>query len=986
MGFELGTDDTRLLHLRSSQITRKSAGAAPVGFEGGTESKRSPFGAMGRSNKSVVFFICCVVYLANAATDPGDVAVMLKMANSLSVDSSWGWTSTADPCTWTQISCQSGRVIGIDIQSSKVSGTLPEDFNNLTGLQKLSLQANQISGALPTFKGLSNLESAFLGNNNFTSIPVDFFGGLTSLQTISIDYNPLSPWLIPADIKESTMLTVFSANNAGINGGIPAFLGDGTMPSLQTLRLSYNNLSGEIPPAFNGNSSLQVLILNNQNDGGESNLGGEIGSLGSLTQLTQLWIHVNKFTGPIPDFKSTALFDLQLRDNKLTGPVPESLMSMASLRNISLKNNELQGRRPRFNNAVLSDVDDSNNFCLSSTAFCDSRVNFLLQFAGAVGYPYDLATAWNGNDPCANWQGIMCLNGNITVLNFAAQNFQGTISSALANLTSVEKIILSNNVLSGSIPEVLVNLSKLKLFDVRNNSLSGPIPQFPVGVSFLSDGNPQLGKSAPPPGSSGNGGGSSDGAGNGTQTGSESGRSSSSHVGTIAGAVIGVVALVCIGAVIWCVLLKRRRRGINRVQSPNSVVIHPPRTASSDRELLKITIAPTVAGSEVQSRTSSGPSAGDLHVVEAGSMVISIQVLREVTDNFSQNNILGRGGFGVVYKGELHDGTMIAVKRMESGVVSSKGLNEFQAEIAVLTKVRHRHLVALLGYCVDGNEKLLVYEYMPQGPLSQHLFDWARSGLSPLDWKQRLIIALDVARGVEYLHSLAQKSFIHRDLKPSNILLGDDMRAKVSDFGLVKLAPEGKYSVETKLAGTFGYLAPEYAVTGRVTTKVDVFSFGVVLMELITGRRALDETQPEESMHLVTWFRRVYLNRDTFTNAIDPVLDEITDDTFQSICTVAELAGHCTVREPYQRPDMGHAVNVLSPLVEQWKPTDIDGEDCYGIDLDMTLPQALRKWQAFEGGSSIMDDESLRSLDNTQASIPNKPMGFADSFTSADCR
>ncbi|KAL7168174.1 hypothetical protein ACSBR2_038588 [Camellia fascicularis] len=136
---------------------------------------------------------------------------------------------------------------------------------------------------------------------------------------------------------------------------------------------------------------------------------------------------------------------------------------------------------------------------------------------------------------------------------------------------------------------------------------------------------------------------------------------------------------------------------------------------------------------------------------------------------------------------------------MESGAMGTKGMNEFQVEIAVLTKVRHRHLVALLGYCINGNERLL------------HLFEWRELGYPPLTWKQRVTIALDMARGVEYLHSLAQQSFIHRDLKPSNILLGDDMRAKVADFGLVKNAPDGKYSLETRLAGTFGYLAPLYA-------------------------------------------------------------------------------------------------------------------------------------------------------------------------------
>jgi serine/threonine protein kinase len=251
---------------------------------------------------------------------------------------------------------------------------------------------------------------------------------------------------------------------------------------------------------------------------------------------------------------------------------------------------------------------------------------------------------------------------------------------------------------------------------------------------------------------------------------------------------------------------------------------------------------------------------------------------------------------------------------------------------------------------------------------------------------------LDVARGVEYLHTLAHQSFIHRDLKPSNILLGDDMRAKVSDFGLVRLAPDGKYSIETRVAGTFGYLAPEYAVTGRVTTKVDIFSLGVILMELITGRKALDETQPEDSVHLVTWFRRVAASKDenAFKNAIDPNIS-LDDDTVASIEKVWELAGHCCAREPYQRPDMAHIVNVLSSLTVQWKPTETDPDDVYGIDYDMPLPQVLKKWQAFEGLSQTADDSgssssAYGSKDNTQTSIPTRPSGFADSFTSVDGR
>ncbi|CAN1228429.1 Receptor-like kinase TMK4 [Linum grandiflorum] len=211
---------------------------------------------------------------------------------------------------------------------------------------------------------------------------------------------------------------------------------------------------------------------------------------------------------------------------------------------------------------------------------------------------------------------------------------------------------------------------------------------------------------------------------------------------------------------------------------------------------------------------------------------MSIEVLRQVTDNFSEKKIIGKGGFGVVYKGDLQDGSRVAVKRME-------GMKEFEAEIGVLSNVRHRHLVAFLGYCINERERLLVYEYMPQGTLGQHLFEWRTRGILPLTWKQRLTIALDVARGVEYLHSLAQQSFIHRDLKPSNILLGDDMRAKVSDFGLVKHASDGKQSMETRLAGTFGYLAPEYASNSSSTRLQAVTSSRSTCLQVLTGRARL---------------------------------------------------------------------------------------------------------------------------------------------------
>ncbi|KAL3652903.1 mitogen activated protein kinase [Castilleja foliolosa] len=913
---------------------------------------------------------------AVGCSQSGDAAVMLELKKSLNDPSQLKWTDPV-PCKWPMVRCTNERVTRIQIGHQSLQGTLPADLNKLTSLEVFEVQDNQITGPLPSFAGLNSLQSLIISDNNFTSIPPDFFNGMSSLQNVFLDYNPLENWVIPDGLRNASALQTFSATSANVAGPLPSFLGPDTFSSLTTLRLAFNYLEGPLPSTLAG-SSIQSLWLNGQKS--SSKLNGSIEVLQNMTQLTEVWLHGNAFTGPLPDFSAiTGLQNLSLRDNRLTGPVPDSLVGLPSLVVVNLTSNMLQGKTPKFGGTVKLDMSNStNSFCLSEPGVeCDARVNILLNVIRDFGYPAQFAESWKGNDPCSPpWKGITCNGANITVVNFRQLGLSGTISSAFSLLTSLQRLILSDNNLTGTIPTELTNLPGLVTLDVSNNQIYGKVPTFRNTVIVNTAGNTNIGKDGPPSSHSGNGPSPGSPSGNGSGN-------SKSKTGVVVGCVIGSVCVLLFAGTLVFYIYRNKRKHSGWVQSPNAMVIHPRHSGSEDD--VKITIAGSnvnVGGtSETYSHGSSGPS--DLHIAEAGNMVISIQVLRSVTDNFSEKNILGRGGFGTVYKGELHDGTKIGVKRMESGVMSEKGLDEFKSEISVLTKVRHRHLVALLGYCLDGNERLLVYEYMPQGTLSRFLFDWKEEGIKPLEWAQRLIIALDVGRGVEYLHGLAQQSFIHRDLKPSNILLGDDMRAKVADFGLVRLAPDGKNSVATKLAGTFGYLAPEYAVTGRVTTKIDVFSFGVILMEIITGRRALDQNLPDDQQHLVPWFRRMLINKDTFRKAIDPTLD-LDEETYASIGTIAELAGHCTAREPYQRPDMGHAVNVLSSLAELWKPSEpADPDDVYGIDYDMTLPQALKRWQDMEGMSGIGGPSSfIGSNDNTQTSIQTHLPGFTDSFTS----
>lgn len=923
--------------------------------------------------------------VAHSATDPSDLAVLKQFRKNLENAELLQWPANGDdPCgtpRWPHVYCTGDRVTQIQVQGLGLKGPLPENFNQLSKLFNIGLQKNGFSGKLPSFSGLSELKYAYLDYNKFDTIPSDFFDGLVNLEVMALDYNPLNAtagWSLPAALQGSAQLTNLTLMNSNLAGPLPEFLG--SMSSLQVLRLSSNRLSGSIPESFRG-SVLAELWLNDQTGG----MSGSIEIVASMVSLTSLWLHGNHFSGRIPDNIGdlVSLQDLDLNGNYLVGLIPASLADMA-LGRLDLNNNHFMGPVPKFN--TVNVTYESNLFCLPDPgALCAPAVMSLLEFLDGVNYPDRLVASWSGNEPCNSWLGVGCdPSGKIITINLPKYNLSGMLSPSIASLDSLTQIHLQSNNLSGPIPTNWTSLKSLTLLDLSKNNLAPPVPTFSKNVNLVLGGNSLI-NSGP---SSQNNSTSSPGSSSpgSSSTGSDS--SNPAHE-PIAGKRVSklyvIVAPVACFSVLVCLVLplsmyfcKRRK---DRRPPPSSIVIHPRAPSDSDN-VVKIMVADSTnrSGTSLTSTGAASINSSESHVIEAGNLVISVQVLRDVTKNFAPENELGRGGFGVVYKGELDDGTKIAVKRMEAGVISNKALDEFRSEIAVLSKVRHRHLVSLLGFCIEGNERILVYEYMSEGALSQHLFQWKKLHLEPLSWKRRLNIALDVARGMEYLHTLAHQSFIHRDLKPSNILLGYDFRAKVSDFGLVKLAPDGEKSIITRLAGTFGYLAPEYAVTGKITTKADVFSFGVVLMELLTGMMALDDDRPEESQYLVAWFWRIKSSKEKLMAAVDPSLG-IKEEISESISIIAELAGHCTTREPGQRPDMGHAVNVLASLVEKWKPLDDETEEYCGIDYSLPLNQMVKDWQEAEG-----KDLSYMDLEDSKGSIPARPAGFADSFTSVDGR
>lgn len=768
-----------------------------------------------------------LVSVVFSATDPNDLDILNQFRKGLENPELLKWPENGDdPCgnpRWDHVFCSGNRVTQIQVQNLGLKGPLPQNFNKLSMLTNIGLQRNQFSGPLPSFSGLSNLRWAYLDYNNFSSIPADFFVGLDALEVLALDGNNLNAttgWMFPHDLANSAQILNITCVSCNLVGPLPDFLG--TLSSLSVLLLSGNSLSGEIPASFNG-TVLKMLWLNDQVGGGMT---GPIDVLTTMESLTELWLHGNQFTGTIPDTigKLTSLKNLNLNSNQLVGLIPDSLANM-KLDNLVLNNNHLMGPIPKFK--ATNVTYDPNAFCQPTPGLlCSPEVMVLIDFLGGLNYPSRLVSQWSGNDFCQGpWFGLSCSDGKISVINMPKLDLNGTLSPSVAKLDSLHQIRLQDNNLGGSVPENWTSLRSLTLLDLSRNNIAPPLPSFASSVKVVIDGNALLnGNSSattPSPGNRSSSGGSGS-----PPTGSRSGTNGTSVQpnnqvkGSRRSSLVPIVAPVASVAVAAALLIiplsiyccKKSR---NTLQAPSSLVIHPRDPSDSDN-MVKIAVAnntngsiSTVTGSGSGSIISSGM--GESHVIEAGNLVISVQVLKNATKNFAPENELGRGGFGVVYKGELDDGTKLAVKRMEAGVISNKALDEFQAEIAVLSKVRHRHLVSLLGYSIEGNERILVYEYMPQGALSKHLFHWKSLKIEPLSWKRRLNVALDVARGMEYLHSLAHQSFIHRDLKSSNILLGDDFRAKVSDFGLVKLAPDGEKSVVTRLAGTFGYLAPEYA-------------------------------------------------------------------------------------------------------------------------------------------------------------------------------
>ncbi|XP_022721772.1 serine/threonine-protein kinase PBL27-like [Durio zibethinus] len=348
------------------------------------------------------------------------------------------------------------------------------------------------------------------------------------------------------------------------------------------------------------------------------------------------------------------------------------------------------------------------------------------------------------------------------------------------------------------------------------------------------------------------------------------------------------------------------------------------------------------------------------------AQTFTFRELAAVTKNFRPECLLGEGGFGRVYKGHLEStGQVVAVKQLDRNGL--QGNREFLVEVLMLSLLHHPNLVNLIGYCADGDQRLLVYEFMPLGSLEDHLHDLPPDK-EPLDWNTRMKIAAGAAKGLEYLHDRANPPVIYRDLKSSNILLDEGYHPKLSDFGLAKLGPVGdKTHVSTRVMGTYGYCAPEYAMTGQLTLKSDVYSFGVVFLELITGRKAIDNMRASGEHNLVAWARPLFKDRRKFPKMADPLLQGRYP--MRGLYQALAVAAMCLQEQAATRPLIGDVVTALTYLASQIYDPNAPSNQSNRVGPSTPRPKDDRRSMA--DGLDIPDERGQHGSPSTHRNSPD---------------
>ncbi|KAJ4780926.1 Leucine-rich receptor-like protein kinase family protein [Rhynchospora pubera] len=811
----------------------------------------------------------------------------------------------------------------LDLGGNYFSGEIPKEYGSFQSIKFLSLAGNDLSGRLPAEIGnLTTLEQLFLGYFN------QFIGG------------------IPAEMGKLVNLFHLDLSSCGLSGQIPPELGN--LKKLNTLYLQTNQLTGEIPRQIGNLTRLRFLDLSN------NGLGGEIpAELSQLQELELLQMFMNRLHGQIPGFVAELpnLSVLKLWQNNFTGSIPDRLGVNGGLRELDLSTNKLTGLIPKYlcygrkleilillNNFLFGPLPDDLGRCETL-----SRVRIGQNYlTGSIpnGFLYlpeltlvELQNNYFNGSLEDNFVkkpaklGQLNLSNNrlfgslpITIGNFSAlqillingNQFTGEIPYQLGFLKHVLKIDMSQNNFTGSIPAEIGNCASLTYLDVSQNSLTGPIPAQIAQIKILNYLNVSWNNL--------NGGIPKEIGFVKSLTSADF-----SH-NNLSGWIPQVGQFVYLNSSSFVSNPQLCGPGISPCNLTN------PFQSQSDQ--VGVGAKPSMWPGKVKLFFAIGLLFCSIvfavtAVLKTRSMMLKRQSnvwqltafqkldfgCNDIVECLKENYVIGRGGAGVVYRGTLPNGELVAVKRLLAIGKGSAHDNGLSAEIQTLGKIRHRNIVRLLAFCSNKETNLLVYEYMMNGSLGEVLHG-KRGGY--LNWQMRLRIAIEAAKGLCYLHHDCSPPILHRDVKSNNILLDSDFEAHVADFGLAKyLRDIGASECMSAIAGSYGYIAPEYAYTLKVDEKSDVYSFGVVLLELVTGRKPVGDFG-EEGLDLVQWARlSTNCSKEGVVKIMDPRLVNAPREEVMQVFFVSML---CVQEQSIERPTMWEVVQMLEQVKQQSLP------------------------------------------------------------------
>ncbi|CAN6237167.1 unnamed protein product [Urochloa humidicola] len=806
---------------------------------------------------------------------------------------------------------------------NNLSGILPDELFSATSLEHLSFPNNNLQGVLDgtriiNFRNLSTLD---LGGNNFIGDIPDYIGQLKGLEELRLDHNNMSGEL-PSSLGGCTNLTTIDLKNNNFSGELTK-VNFSNFPNLKTLDLMRNKFSGEIPESIYSCHKLTALRLSSNNFHGQlskglshlkslsflsltgnsfTNLTNALQILKSSKKLTTLLIGNNFMHETMPDDDGIDGFGnlqvLSISECSLLGKIPHWLSKLGNLEMLFLHSNQLTGTIPDWISTLnfLFYVDISNNNLTGeiptaltympmlksekTAASLDPRV-FQLPIYVDESFQYRKANAFQKVLNLGNNKFIGMIPREIGLLkellslNLSFNKLHGDIPQSVCNLTNLLVLDLSSNHLTGTIPTMLNNLHFLSKFNVSFNDLEGPVPttgQFSTFTNASFDGNPKL--CGPTLIHHCNSAGAH-------FTSKKRHNQRAIFVlafATFFGGIAILFLLVSLLVLFWGTSFRAKNRSAD----------------DNDTEALSFN-----SNSE-HSLVMMPGSKGDENKLKFTDIV-------KATNNFGKENIIGCGGYGLVFKAELPNGSKLAIKKLNGEMFLME--REFTAEVEALSMAQHENLVPLWGYCIHGKSRFLMYSFLENGSLDDWLHNRDDDPGIFLDWPVRLKIAQGASRGLSYIHDVCKPHIVHRDIKSSNILLDKEFKAYVADFGLSRLILPNKTHVTTELVGTLGYIPPEYGQGWVATLKGDIYSFGVVLLELLTGRRAVPVLST--SKELVPWVLEMR-HQGKQIEVLDPALRGTGQE--EQMLKMLEVACKCVNHNPSMRPPVMEVVSYLESI------------------------------------------------------------------------